>query len=336
MGRPKASQQVTHTHSSGVVSQHDVIIIGGGAAGLNAALVLGRARRNVLICDAGNPRNAVAEQMHGFLSRDGTPPAKLLELARAELRHYPSVMLVDTTIARVKRTANRFTVISEAGDQFVGKRLLLANGLRDKLPDIENLVNLWGKSVFVCPFCDGWEFRDRKIAVYGNAKEAVDLAQELYGWSKHITVCTEDGSLLVTAKQRRWLHATGCRLIRGPLRRLVANARGSLVALELENNKRFDCDALFLSAPLRQSCSIARSLGCKLNSSNSVVVDDKSRTNVRGCYAAGDAVTNVHQVILAASSGVRAAIAICGELLCEEADAIARQKRPVAKYGLRA
>ncbi|HME81492.1 MAG TPA: NAD(P)/FAD-dependent oxidoreductase [Candidatus Eremiobacteraceae bacterium] len=304
-----------------------MIIVGGGAAGLNAGLVLGRARRDVLILDAGKPRNAVAERMHGFLSRDGTPPAKLLDLARAELKHYPNVKLVTATVKRAKRTAHGFVVTAESREQFAGRRLLLANGLRDRLPSIKNLDKLWGKSVFVCPFCDGWEFRDRKIAVYGNAKAAVGLAQELYGWSKHLTVCTEDGSLTVSPKQRRWLEATHCRLIKGPIRRLVGNDKGALKELEFEDRRRIECDALFLSAPLRQSCGIAKSLGCKAGWWGSIVVDDKGRTNIRGCYAAGDAVTNVHQVILAASSGVRAAMAICSELLSEEADALARTTR---------
>jgi thioredoxin reductase len=306
------------------MTQHDVIIVGGGAAGLNAALVLGRARRSVLVCDNGQPRNAVAEQMHGFLSRDGTPPATLLELAREELKQYPSVELMSTHVHQATPTSEGFCVTSDSGERFMGKRLLLANGVRDRLPSIENLAEYWGRSVFVCPFCDGWEFRDRKIAVYGKGKEAVDLAQELYGWSNDVTVCTESGSESVTARQRRWLEATKCRLVDGPLRRLVGDDNGVLAALELENRERLSCDALFLSAPLRQSCSIAKALGCKINSASSVVVDEKCRTNVRGCYAAGDAVTSVHQVILAASSGVKAAIAICSELLCEEADAIAR------------
>lgn len=306
--------------------EHDVIVVGGGAAGLNAALVLGRARRNVLVCDEGRPRNAVAENMHGFLSRDGTPPAKLLEIARGELKAYPNVELLNGKVDRATPSREGFTVSMDSGDRFVGKRLLLANGVKDKLPAIDNLADFWGRYVFVCPFCDGWEFRDRNIAIYGRGNEAVELAQELYGWTKLVSVCIETDTVKLTSKNARWLAATGCKVLEGTPKRLVGNPDGELAALETENGERCACDALFLSAPLRQSCSIAAELGCKIDKAGAVIVDDQCRTNVRRCYAAGDAVTNVHQTILAAASGVRAAIAISTELLCGEADSLARHK----------
>jgi thioredoxin reductase len=309
-----------------VVMERDVIIVGGGAAGLNAALVLGRARRNVLVCDDGRPRNAVAENMHGFLSRDGTPPAKLLEIARGELKAYPSVELFNENVDRATSSRDSFTVILKSGDRFAAKRLLLANGVKDKLPTIENLADFWGRYVFVCPFCDGWEFRDRNIAVYGRGDEVVELAQELYGWTKNISICIETATAKLTPKNARWLAATGSKVLKGALRKLVGNSNGELVALESENDERCACDALFLSAPLRQSCTIAAELGCKIDKAGAVIVDDQCQTSVQGCYAAGDAVTDVHQTILAAASGVRAAIAISIDLLCGEADSIARQK----------
>jgi len=172
-------------------NQRDVIVVGGGAAGLNAALILGRARRRVLIGDDGHPRNDVAEKMHGFISRDGTSPSKLLVKARKELKSYPSVELIKDKVEKAQHTKIGFSVTLESGKRFVGKRLLLANGVRDKLPDIENLTDFWGRSVFVCPFCDGWEFRDRKIGIYGKTNDAIELAQELHGWTKKITVCSE-------------------------------------------------------------------------------------------------------------------------------------------------
>jgi len=308
---------------------HDVVIVGGGAAGLNAALILGRARRSVVLCDDGHPRNAVADKMYGFMSRDGTPPRKLLEIARAELKRYPSVTVVKSRIDRAKATRTSFALNSKVGKLFTGKRLLLANGVRDKLPDIEGLAEFWGRSVFVCPFCDGWEIRDRSVIVYGKGKETVALAQELYGWTNRVSVCVENATAL-TAMQRRWIQLTNCRLVKGRLKRLVGEQR-SLRAVEMANGDWLSCDALFLATPLRQTSDIAESLGCKIDKKGSIVVDDKCRTNVRGCYAAGDAVTNVHQVILAAASGVRAAVAICTDLLCEEANAItaasARRRR---------
>lgn len=307
------------------LDRRDVIVVGGGAAGLNAALILGRARRTVLLCDDGHPRNAVAERMHGFLSRDGMPPSRLLAIARKELSSYPSVEFVKARVEKARTVRDGFSVTLDSGKKFKGKRLLLTNGVRDKLPDIENLNYFWGRSVFVCPFCDGWEFRDRRIVVYGKTNDAIELAKELHGWTKKITVCTETKTGRPNAKNARWLAAAGCELVRGPIKRLIGKPAKKLVALELQHREQVPCDALFLSAPLRQSSTIAEALGCKVDSAGATVVDDKNRTNVADCYAAGDAVLSVHQVILAAASGVRAAIAISTDLLCAEADEMSKR-----------
>jgi thioredoxin reductase len=303
----------------------DVVVVGGGPTGLNAALILGRARRTVLVCDDGRPRNASAEQMHGFITREGTPPAEFLGIARRELEEYPNVDIVQAAVVRAERARSEFRVTLETGEKHIGKRLLLANGLRDKLPDIEGIASFWGRGVFVCPFCDGWEYRDRQIVVYGESGEAVGLAQELYGWTKHVTICNQNKSGRVSAKQRRWIDAAGCTVVDGPIQRAVGDGAGSLIALELKSGERVPCAALFLCVPLRQSCTIAADLGCKTDRAGSIVVDDRCRTNVPGCHAAGDAVTHIHQVILAAASGVRAAIAITTELLCDEAEALANR-----------
>jgi thioredoxin reductase len=308
------------------LTQHDVIIVGGGAAGLNAALILGRARRNALVVDDGRPRNAVAPKMHGYLSRDGTPPLTLLAIARRELKSYPTLRFIKGRVKRSKRVRDGFAVTLESGARFSGKRLLLANGVCDKLPPIRNLAKYWGKSVFVCPFCDGWEIQDRKVTVYGKTRDAIGLAQELRGWTKHVTVCTESSYEKPSPKQARWLRASGCQFIEGAVTRLIGKTNGKLTALAFKKRATVPCDALFLCSPLRQSCAIAKDLGCKRESSGAVVVDEGCRTNVAGCFAAGDAVTNMHQVILAAASGVRAAISITTELLCDEADAMAGQR----------
>lgn len=298
--------------------RYDVAIIGGGAAGLNAALMLGRACRTVLVCDDGQPRNAVAKEMHGFLSRDGTSPATLLDVARSELRRYPSVTLIAERVERVQRSDGGFFLHSTATEIGTSRRLLLAHGVRDCLPDVDGLGQFWGRSVFVCPFCDGWEVRGQTLAVYGNRKQAIDLAQELHGWSKDIVICTPSAKK-IAEKQRHWLDATNTRLIEGTLARLLG-AGETLESLQLEDGGQVYCDALFLTAPLRQKCSIAEPLGCRIDDKNSILVDDNGRTNVPGCYAAGDAANALHQVVMAAASGARAAVAITLDLLREEAD----------------
>lgn len=296
---------------------HEVVIVGGGAAGLNAALLLGRARRSVVVCDDGRPRNRVAERTHGFLSRDGCPPARLIRRARADAGRYPSVTFAKGTVTAASAAGSGFVVHLDDGGRLTGDRLLLANGVNDMLPSIEGLARFWGRSIFVCPFCDGWEVRDRRLVVASNdVKSAIHLAQELHQWSPNVTICAETNGAL-PSQHEQWLRNTQCILVDSR----VVTARGSgrrLEAVELADGRTVSCDALFIAGSLRQSCSVAASLGCKVGDDGMLVVDDDNQTTVRGCYAAGDAVTAVHQLVVAAASGVRAAIAISADLVEKE------------------
>ena len=293
-------------------SGYDVIVIGGGPAGLSAAMLLGRARRSVLVCDDGRPRNAPAERMHGFLTRDGTPPADLMRIARAELRAYPSITLLPERVESARESDDGFVVATAAGTEYVGRRLLLTTGVIDALPAIEGLREHWGHSVFVCPFCDGWEMQERRFAVSGRDHEAIDLAQELTDWTGDLTVCPERDNL--TDADPAWLSASGTRLHVGALHRL-SGAGASLERIDFADGEQIACDVLFISAPLCQHSPLFRTLNCALSDQGSIAVDADYQTTHRGCYAAGDAVTSVHQVIVAAASGVHEAIAITSDLL---------------------
>lgn len=295
---------------------YDAIVIGGGAAGLSAALVLGRSRRRVLLCDDGSPRNAVAEHMHGYLSRDGTPPMELLAAGRAQLQRYASVEFRRMRVDWAQQEAGTFRVRADGGETYETKRLLLATGVCDALPDIEGLKPLWGRSVFVCPYCDGWEMRDRRIGALGKGRRAVELAQELRQWSRDIFACLE-GVDDLTSADRRWLAATNTTTRSLPVKRLHGIGP-TLRYVEFDDGMRERCDALFLTAPLRQHCAIATQIGCALTADGAIAADARGRTSVPGCFAAGDAMTNVHQVALAAASGVVAAMAINEALLKEE------------------
>ena len=305
-----------------MVRESDVVIVGGGAAGLSAALILGRARRSVVLVDDGHPRNAVVEEMHGFLSRDGVPPHTLREAADAELVRYPSIERVSASITSAEKRGQTFVVTLASGSQISSTRLLLATGVFDQLPSIDGLQERWGKSVFVCPFCDGWEHRDRRIAVYGAGRTAVELAQEIYGWSHDVVVCADRDDL--TEDDRRWIDAAGLLLKIGrPVR--LAGKQSGLERIEFEDDSEVSCDALFISAPLRQHSPLVQMLGCALTETQAIDVNATYETSVPGCYAAGDAVTHVHQVIVAAASGARAAIALTSDLLQSEAAALVRE-----------
>jgi thioredoxin reductase len=303
--------------------RYDAIVIGGGPAGLNAALVLGRARRSVLVIDDGAPRNAAAERMHGFLTRDGTPPSEMMRIARAEVGRYPTVAMLDAHAVSAHDTALGFVVGTADGAQVIGRRLLLTTGVFDALPAVEGLPERWGRSVFVCPFCDGWEVQNRRFAVSGRGREAVELAQELTGWTDDLIVCPDRDDL--TAADRAWIAAAGADLHVGTLRRL-SGANGSLERAIFEDGSEITCEALFVSAPLRQHSPLFRTLGCALTDQHAIAVDANYQTSHRGCYAAGDAVTSVHQVIVAAASGVRAAIAMTTDLI--DADLAQRMRQP--------
>jgi thioredoxin reductase len=295
---------------------YDAIIVGGGPAGLNAALVLGRARRRILLYDDGSPRNAAVDQMHGFLTRDGADPHDVRRLAVAELERYPSVEIVSARVASAGVSGDGFIVLRATGEADRARRLLIATGVVDVLPEVDGLRERWGCSVFVCPFCDGWEFRDRRIAVVAPGRVAIELAQELAGWSRDLIVCPSSDCL--TAADRSWIAASGAQLHVGSLARLRGPG-AKLESIAFDDGSSVACDVLFVSAPLRQHSPLFALLGCALTSEHAIAVDAAYQTSVAGCYAAGDAVTSVHQAIVAAASGARAAIAITSDLLAEDA-----------------
>lgn len=307
---------------------YDVVVIGAGAAGLNAALVLARARRAVLVCDDGAPRNASAAEMHGFVGLDGTSPAEFLARARADVLRYPTVAIHDGRVDGVRRdAAGGFRIeLASGAEEIAARRVLIATGMTDVLPQIDGLEACWGRSVFVCPYCEGWEVRDRRLAVWAPAGDAVGLAQELYQWSRDVIVFVDDPAR-ITSDQRRWLTAARVRVVNAALVRIAGRA-GRIETLEPSSGDPIACDALFVSANLRQSSDLPERLGCEITARGSIRVDDCNRTSVRGAYAAGDAVTRYHQVALAAASGVAAAIAINDDLTCDDAAKLASAEAP--------
>lgn len=306
------------------VRNADVAIVGAGAAGLNAALVLGRARRSVVVFDDLRQRNTVAEKMHGFIAHDGLPPGEFLRIARRELEAYQSVTFVTGRVTRASRRDAVFDLALENGESFAARRILLATGLTDALPPIDGLNEFWGTSAFVCPYCDAWEVRDRRIVVCGDPACVVGLAQELYQWSADVAVAGVPD--LLAADDADWLRATGIHATRA-LVRAARGRNGAISELELSDGSRLPCDALFLAAKLHQHSEIARHLGCELTADEHIRIDECSRTSVRGVYAAGDATTKHHQVVIAAASGARAAICMNDDLTCEDVAETVRSER---------
>ena len=291
---------------------YDVVIVGGGAAGLSAALVLGRARRRVAVIDAGSPRNAPAAHMQGYLSRDGMAPTELLAAGRAEVTGY-GVQIVRDTVARVDAG---FTVVRAGGEAMGARRILVTTGVGDELPDIPGVRERWGRDLLHCPYCHGWEVRDQPLGVLGTDPAAVLHAQLVRQWSDDVIYFahTHDPS----ADQRTELEARGVRVVPGEVARLVVE-NDHLTGVELVEGRFIARHAVFIrpvNAP--HPDGLLASLGCDLDPAGFAVVDDTGLTSTTGVWAAGNVVNARAQVITAAGEGSAAAIAINADLVQED------------------
>jgi thioredoxin reductase len=295
----------------------DVIIVGAGPAGLSAALVLGRACRRVLIFDEDRGRNRFTKMLHGFITREGTPPLEFRRLAREELRRFDTVRHEVVKVVRAARiSTGGFDVFTSDGRSFSSRRLLLATGVVDTIPDIPGIAELYGHSVFHCPYCDGWELRGKPLAVYGRGKRGYGLSLELTGWSRDILLCS-DGESGLTADEEAKLVANGTTLNEKPIARLEG-ANGTLERIVFTDGTSVTRRALFFTQGQTQCSDLARTLGCDFNEKGTVSTGKYEVTNVPGLYVAGDASRDVQWVVVAAAEGAEAAFAINQEFIKEE------------------
>lgn len=304
--------------------QFDVLIVGGGPAGLSAALILGRARRRILLCDEGKGRNRFARHMHGYLTRDGISPARFRMLGLAELRRY-GVEVREMVVKRVQAmsarrrgrrvTGSGFVAQLAQGGKVKARKILLATGVVDELPEIPGLLDWYGHGVFHCPYCDGWEVRDRPVVAYGPGKAGVGLGLALRTWTEDVLVCT-DGVGLSRQQQDR-LERSGIRWRKDRVERLEGR-RGRFGAVIFQEGEPARCGAFFFNTGKTQCSELAWQLGCSKNKNGGVAIDRRGRTGIPGLFLAGDASHEVDFVITAAADGARAAVAINRELQDED------------------
>ncbi|MFD2327666.1 NAD(P)/FAD-dependent oxidoreductase [Cohnella sp. GCM10020058] len=294
----------------------DAAIIGGGPAGLNAALVLGRARKNVIVIDEGLPRNKVTHESHGFLTRDGIKPDEFRRIAVEQIRAYPSVKFAADIAVDIAGADGDFKISTKGGHTYRAKKLLLAVGKKDRLPAIEGLTDVYGKSAFVCPYCDGWELRDRELAVIAKGERAFHFAKTILGWSDRIALCT-DGPDELTDGQREELRVRNIPLHDAPIRRIVSEG-GMVNRVELEDGFSVPCTGVFFAPTLVPGSELPQSLGCELTATGSgAVTDALGKSSVPGVFVAGDIATEMNQLIQAAAMGAMAGAGINSELLAE-------------------
>ena len=290
---------------------HDAVIVGGGPAGLSAALVLGRARKRVLVVDDGRPANAVSQGVGGLLGHDGVKPADLRDGGRRQLREHPNVEFRRGAVEDARRTRDGFVVTLIDGPPVRAHAIVLAHGLRYDPPPLPGIEALWGSSVFHCAFCDGWEVRDRALAFHGSGPGAVRSALVLAAWSNDVVLCTDGapdpgGAVLAAA---------GVRVRTEPIARL-AGSDGRLRRIEFSHGPAERREALFVNTRRDQPNGLAAALGCELTADGTIVTDGDGRTSVAGVYAAGDAATaHSRSVANAIGSGSRVAYAVALERL---------------------
>ena len=296
----------------------DCAIIGGGPAGLNAALVLGRARRNTILFDNNRPRNAVTQESHGFITRDGIKPQEFREIAHKEIGKYPSVLYEKEEITSITKKDQLFELVTSNNELYQSKTIIISTGLRDVLPDIENISDYYGKSLFNCPYCDGWELRDKPLAVIIEEQtQGFHFIQTIYNWSKDLIVCT-NGKPILNPDQKRLIQNKGIKIIENKIKNFEGK-NGQMEKIHFENGESIIRKGGFVLPQPIQASDFAKKLGCEYNSSGGISVDFYGRTNIPGVHAAGDAsVFAPAQLIIAAADGLKAAAGVNRDLIQKE------------------
>ncbi|MBP3953285.1 NAD(P)/FAD-dependent oxidoreductase [Bacillus suaedae] len=296
----------------------DCAVIGGGPAGLNATLVLGRSRRKTILFDDNKPRNAVTAESHGFITRDGIDPQEFKRIAQEELSRYLDVRIEKQRVRHINQENNLFQVETESGDVYSAKKIILSTGFKEVLPDIPRVKEFYGKSLFSCPFCDGWELRDRPLAVIAaDDTKAIHMAKMVSNWTNDLILCT-NGSKDLSPDDQEILKNNGIRLNEKKITGFIGK-EGMLERIQFEDGTSVGRVGGFIAAEWKQAASFESSLEYTLNELGGIETDSWQRTKTAGVFACGDTrIAGPSQLIMAAAEGSMAAMAVNAELIEEK------------------
>jgi len=294
----------------------DVIIIGGSYAGLSAALTLGRSTRYVLIIDAGKPCNRHTPHSHNFLTHDGDRPADIAKAAKAEVLKYPTVSFLEGKAISAKQIGIGFTIGLEDGGNFTARKILLATGLKDTLPNIKGLAACWAISAIHCPYCHGYEVKNEKIALLMKGDHAFEMAKNLHLWNKDLTILT-NGKSGFTAEQSEKLKSKSISILEEEVVELE-HQNGQLENIIFKNGKKVAFKAIYIKPEIDQHVNFSGQLGFELTDLKTIKVNKQQQTTAKGVYAAGDCTTLFRSLPIVTAAGTMAAVMINKELISED------------------
>ncbi len=295
----------------------DCVVVGGGPAGLNASLVLGRAKKKIILFDDNKPRNAVTQESHGFITRDNIKPAEFKRIALENLKEYPNITIKNQRVFDIKTENNHFVILTSDGLTYQSRKVILATGLKDILPSIKGIHDYYGTSLFSCPFCDGWELKDRPLVFISEDERALHMIKMISNWSKDVVVCT-NGKKVFSNEQRHLLAKKDIEVIDEEIEYFQGEG-GNLRSIVLKSGREVERAGGFVTTGLQQASPLAQILGCSMNSMGGIETDKAGRTNIAGVYACGDnSIIAPAQLIIAAAEGSKAAMAVVGDLVNED------------------
>lgn len=296
-------------------NQFDVIIIGGSYAGLATAMALGRALRNVLIIDSGNPCNRQTPHSRNFLTQDGKTPKEIATLAKQQVVAYNTITFFDGIATKGLKTSNGFEIQTETGDKFSATKLVFATGIKDIMPEIAGFSECWGISVLHCPYCHGYEVKNEITGILGNGEYGFEFSKLISNWTKKLTLFT-NGTSTLTSEQKTKLEKHSIEIVEKEIKELE-HQNGQLKSIIFKDGSKQIVKAIYTKLPFEQNCTVAEQLGCELTEDGYIKIDASQKTTAKNVFACGDNVTRLRTVANAVAMGTFTGMTVNKELIEE-------------------